>query len=404
VFNTKVEGLRSLLLGLADDPLKLLCLFSSVSARCGNNGQSTYAMANETLNKVAWAEARERRDDVLVKSLGWGPWEGGMVGPQLKAHFDSLGVPMIPLHIGAQMFADELCGAQPSQVEVVLGGEPRPEALLVVGSERRSLKLDLVLNRDSHPYLDGHSVEGEVVVPVVLVLEWFSRMARAFRPDLRLQSIDQLKVLQGILVHDFEGAGERLALTCSQQNNGTGALLGLTLTSPDGTPRYRALAQMVETQSVPSPKRTPDSPLSLDDWGGAPIYGDVLFHTDLFQVIQKLDGIGDDGISGTLAGVEQAKWTWESWNTDVAALDGGLQMLLLWARERLGGAALPMAIGQMLVHSDVPPEGPIRCIARCRPDGTSRGIADIIFEDAAGQPFTEFRDVELVLRPRPAKD
>ena len=60
VFNTKVEGLRTLLAGLASDPLKVICMFSSVSARCGNNGQSTYAMANEILNKVAWAESRRR--------------------------------------------------------------------------------------------------------------------------------------------------------------------------------------------------------------------------------------------------------------------------------------------------------------------------------------------------------
>ena len=59
VFNTKIEGLRSLLANLSDDPLQVICMFSSVSARCGNNGQSTYAMANEILNKVAWAGTEE---------------------------------------------------------------------------------------------------------------------------------------------------------------------------------------------------------------------------------------------------------------------------------------------------------------------------------------------------------
>jgi len=72
VFDTKVQGLRALLGATASDPLKLLCVFSSVSARCGNNGQADYAMANEVLAKVACAEAR-RRPGLLVKSLGWGP-------------------------------------------------------------------------------------------------------------------------------------------------------------------------------------------------------------------------------------------------------------------------------------------------------------------------------------------
>jgi len=404
VFNTKIEGLRTLFTCLNEDPLRLICMFSSVSARCGNNGQSTYAMANEILNKVAWAESARRGEDVLVKSLGWGPWEGGMVGPELKAHFATLGVPMIPLHIGAQMLADELSGAHPDQIELVLGGEPRPEALLVVGSKGRVAQLEVLVNQSSHPYLSGHSVEGEVVVPVVLVLEWFSRMARSFRPDLTLQSINELKVLKGILVEDFAGNGERFVLSCSQKSNGQGALLEVALHSPDGSPRYSALAQMVEGDRKNLVSNRGEGDLALSDWGGAPIYGDVLFHTDLFQVIRDIGGVSDSGISGTLSGVEQAEWTWESWNTDVAALDGGLQMLLLWAREQLGGAALPMGINQTIVHSATPPNGPVRCVARCRPDGANRGVADVIFENEEGQPFTEFRGVELVLRPASNKN
>ena len=175
-----------------------------------------------------------------------------MVNPQLKAHFAKLGVPMIPLATGARMLADELHGAHPDQVEIVLGGEPRPEALLVVGSEARSLNLEVKLSRETHAYLAGHTIDGEVVVPVVLVLEWFSRVARAFRPDLHLETVKDLKVLKGIQLQDFEGGGDRLVLSCRQLSNGHGALLGLELKSLNGTLHYRAEAQMVET-------RTPDS-------------------------------------------------------------------------------------------------------------------------------------------------
>jgi acyl-coenzyme A thioesterase PaaI-like protein len=62
-----------------------------------------------------------------------------------------------------------------------------------------------------------------------------------------------------------------------------------------------------------------------------------------------------------------------------------------------------MGINQTIVHSSTPPNGPVRCVARCRPDGTNRGIADVVFEDEDGQPFTEFRGVELILRPTPNK-
>ncbi len=397
IFNTKVEGLRTLLGCLFADPLKVLCMFSSVSARCGNNGQSTYALSNEILNKVAWAESRTRGGNVLVKSLGWGPWEGGMVNPQLKEHFARLGVPMIPLEVGAQMLADELCGSQAEQVELVLGGEPRPEALLVVGADARKLTLEVKINQETHSYLAGHAIDGEVVVPMVLALEWFSRIARAFRPDLKVQSINDHCVLKGILLQDFKGQGDRFLLSCSLLSNGHGALLALELSSPDGTLHYRAQAQMVEDRTPAGQVVEP----SLDDWSGAPIYGDVLFHTDEFQVIQDLHGAGSAGIAGTLNGVEKARWGWESWNTDVAALDGGLQMLLLWARDHMGGAALPMSIGKALVHACAPPEGAIQCVAQCEPSGTSRGRANVHFRDESGALFAEFQDVEFILRPAP---
>jgi hypothetical protein len=397
VFNTKIEGLRVLLDALKTDPLKVICMFSSVSARCGNNGQSTYAMANEVLNKVAWAESRARGGKVLVKSLGWGPWEGGMVNPQLKAHFAKLGVPMIPLDVGARMLADELHGAQPKQVEIVLGGEPRPEALLVVGSQDRVLELAVQLSLDTHAYLSGHSLNDAVVVPVVLVIEWFSRMAKTFRTDLHLQSIKDLKVLKGIRLVDFEGTGDRFMLRCKQLSNGKGALLNLELYSASGTLHYRAQAQMVDTQATVSNQAAAD--LSLQDWGGAPIYGDVLFHTDKFQVIDTLKGMSQSGIAGTLNGVEKAKWNWETWNTDVAAMDGGLQMLLLWARDQMDGAALPMGIGEIRLSPDLPSAGKITCTAECRASSKNKGVADVSFHNEDGIRFAEFKDVELILRP-----
>jgi hypothetical protein len=320
-----------------------------------------------------------------------------MVNPQLRAHFEKLGVPMIPLDIGAKMLADELTGAQPDQVEVVLGGEPRPAALLVVGSESRSLRLEVQLSQETHAYLHGHSIAGEVVVPVVLAAEWFSRLAKAFRPDLNLESIRELKVLKGIKLNDFSGAGNRLLLSCSQLSNGHGALLALELQSPNGTVHYRAQAQMVTELVSPSKDAAPS--LSLDDWGGAPVYGDVLFHRDEFQVIDHLNGVSESGISGTLRGVNKAEWGWERWTTDVAAMDGGLQLILLWARAKMGGAVLPMSIGEMRINSALPPQGKIECVASCREASKNRGVADLVFHDESGERFAELKGVEVILRP-----
>ncbi|MEJ3745854.1 SDR family NAD(P)-dependent oxidoreductase [Actinomycetes bacterium KLBMP 9797] len=110
VFATKVGGLRALLAATAADPVATICLYSSVAGRFGNAGQSDYAMANEVLNLVA-AELRASRPGCLVRSIAWGPWQGGMVTPALARQLDRAGVPVVPVALGAQAFLAELAGA-----------------------------------------------------------------------------------------------------------------------------------------------------------------------------------------------------------------------------------------------------------------------------------------------------
>ncbi len=397
VFDTKVGGMRALLDATANDPLKVLCLFSSVSARCGNNGQSAYAMANEVLNKVAQAEARARGPQVRVRSMGWGPWEGGMVTPALRRRFAELGVPMIPLSVGARMLTDEMRAERSSSVELVLGGEPRAEALLVKGSEARTLELEVHVDQRTHGYLADHAINGTVVVPVALAIEWMTRMARAFRPDLALRSIDQINVLRGIKLDRFEGKGDRFTLRARMLSNGHGAVLALEVLGADGTAHYRAEASMSPDASPPRPADS--TSVDLQAWDERPLYGDVLFHGDRFQVIESLEGVGPQGIAGTLKGVDRAGWTWERWQTDTAAHDGGLQMALLWARSQLGRAMLPMGVQALRLSETPVVSGPLRCVVRCRESGSSRVLADVVLLDPRGRLVSELCGAELVARP-----
>jgi NAD(P)-dependent dehydrogenase (short-subunit alcohol dehydrogenase family) len=121
VFDTKVVGLRHLLDATAGDALRILVLLSSVAARTGNIGQADYAMANEVLNRVAVNE-RSQRPGCIVKSIGWGPWAGGMVNESLQAHFAERGVDLIGLSAGARAFVDEISSPQTDEVDVVIGG------------------------------------------------------------------------------------------------------------------------------------------------------------------------------------------------------------------------------------------------------------------------------------------
>ncbi|MBK9966591.1 MAG: SDR family oxidoreductase [Holophagales bacterium] len=393
VFDTKVEGLRALLAATAGDPLKLLCVFSSVSARCGNNGQADYAMANEVLAKVAWAESR-RRPETLVKSFGWGPWEGGMVTPALKERFAALGVPMIPLAVGARMFVDELRGAQPAEVELVLGGEPKAEALLFAGAEARVQELELKVQRGSHGYLDGHSIKGTPVVPVVLAAEWLSRAARSFRPGLVLAALHDLRVLKGIRLGGFDNGGDRFVIQARPLPSSRGAELQLDVRSSAGTLHYSARAELLPELDAHGPA-LPE--LELGEWSGEPIYGDLLFHRGAFELIEEVEGISDHGAGGRVRGVERAGWPNGSanpWQLDVAALDGGLQVAVLYAQRMLGRDNLPTTIAQLRPYRTSPAPGVVNVTAYRRKVGSLGVTTDIHFTDEKGVRLAALLGVE----------
>jgi acyl transferase domain-containing protein len=388
VYDTKIGGLQALLT-LTEDDAPGFVMFSSVAARCGNQGQCDYAMANEVLNKITHTLAASGR---IAKSLGWGPWEGGMVTPSLRARFESLGVPLIPLDVGARMLVDELTDTSGDR-ELVFGGEPRPEPLATEAGAP-SLTLSVRVDALNHPWLDDHAIAGKPVVPVVLALEWFARAARTFRPDLRVTSIDDLKVLSGIRLDDL-ALGTWLQVHVTPVDNGVGCTLAVRLVSPDGRPHYRATVRMDET--VQSPTITvPD--LALEPWE-APIYdGDLLFHGERFQVIERVHGVSDDGISADVAGTLAKDWEGE-FSTDPAAFDGALQLALLYSQRVLGGASLPTAVGSLRTFSDGPARGTLRAVVHGSAKSAERALVDVVFTGEDGQVFAELSGVETHLRP-----
>ncbi len=405
VFDTKVEGLRTLLAATQEDPLKLLCFFSSVAARCGNIGQVDYAMANEVLNKVAWSEARRRGDGCLVKSLGWGPWEGGMVSPQLKAHFEAIGVPLIPLDVGARMLVDEVAGSAPAEVELVLGGEPNSEALAADPNDAgKSYRLEVAVNEATHPFFVDHAIQGTPVVPVAMAIEWFARSVQGFGPELVLDRLSDLKVLRGISLPDFGKETQHLVVRAKQLTNGSGATVALELGDVDGAIYYRCTATLISADQRPGRSGAAADPTGLESWGDRAVYdGELLFHGPAFQMIRGIEGVSDSAMVAELDGLQHqaALGPSSDWTTDPIAMDGGLQMALLWCKHVLGGASLPTGIQEvrLLERATRTSAEPIRCVLTGRSAKGSKSVSDLVFFDAEDEPLAELLGVETHLLP-----
>jgi hypothetical protein len=127
--------------------------------------------------------------------------------------------------------------------------------------------------------------------------------------------------------------------------------------------------------------------------------GRVLFHGPRFQGIRAVDGVSAEGITGTLVGVRELRWDAEPWRTDPLAVDGALQLVLLWVRHVLGGASLPMAVGEFHLYRPGPVAGSVTCRVRGTHAQDARAVCDAVLLDADGAVLAELRGIEAVLRP-----
>jgi NADP-dependent 3-hydroxy acid dehydrogenase YdfG len=397
VFSTKVRGLAALLEVTAHDPLRTICLFSSVAARYGNAGQSDYAMANEILNKVAREEARRRGPQVHVTSMNWGPWAAGMVTPALRQHFADRGVALIPLQAGAVRFVEEVQSGSAGDVEVVIGASLAP-----LTSDQETA-VEVVVNAATYPHLGSHLIQGVPTLPVVQVLEWFVRLARARAPEWTVRACRHVKVLKGVRLARFtEGGDERFVLRARPIANGSGLTLRLELAALDGTRHYEADVEMTDS-GAPTPSGTfaPNGlRLDVSPWAPAQLYSrEHLFHGRDFQVIHRLNGISRDGIEAVVRGTGAMGWAGGPWRTDPAAIDGGLQLMLLWSSHYMEQHCLPLAIGEFVQYAEPPGDAPLHCVVRTSASSTLSAKFDMFLVGPDQRPVARLSDVEMYVVP-----
>lgn len=414
VFGTKVAGLRALLAATADDPLETIVLFSSVAARFGNTGQADYAMANEVMDQVACVEQHRRRG-CLVRSIAWGPWDGGMVDAGLAAHFARSGVGLIHPEAGAQVFTTELTGPSTPAPRVVVtaddpggptgfGGPTSHGQRTGPGAARAA---ELLIRPDTHGHLADH-VPGEApVVPMAFVLDWFARAVRSWQGDAAEVVLRDLRVLRGIEC-DVRRRDHRSVLKItSQPSSFPGGPVEVQLRADadadaDVVLHYRAtLVALDATDTGPWP--TGHGLPSYPD-AGVPGADDVydspaLFHGPRFRALHTVHGLGPDGAAAEVVGAEELGWADDAWHVDPGALDGALQLALLWAERALGRACLPMSVGTARLPRTGALTAPTTCAVRAGRVRGDTARCDVALLAADGAPRVQLLQVELVARP-----
>jgi NAD(P)-dependent dehydrogenase (short-subunit alcohol dehydrogenase family) len=124
VFDTKVEGARTVLAALAELPEapRFVVFFGSIAAAYGNRGQADYAAANDALDTLGarWSA----RTGIRCLTVHWGPWapgvgHGGMVTAELSREYARRGIGLIDPEEGALALLRELAWAESTVTSVV---------------------------------------------------------------------------------------------------------------------------------------------------------------------------------------------------------------------------------------------------------------------------------------------
>ncbi|MEM1032875.1 MAG: polyketide synthase dehydratase domain-containing protein, partial [Myxococcota bacterium] len=322
--------------------------------------------------------------DVVVRSLGWGPWRGGMVGPELAAHFEARGVPLIEAAAGAAAFVREF---RPGPETAVTLGPGFPPA----AGRSRPDAVDVPLDPRAHPYLDDHRIDGRVVMPVATAIELFARSlaartppspdttpANGAPPQTEPLRLDAVQVLRGLTFDDLETTRWLRVLF----EEGDDDALRLTLVDERMRPRFRATMPRTQEAGPPAVLQTPDEPPPPPR---PSVYDDAnLFHGPSLRVLTAVEALGASGAVARVAHDDDDGRGRSGFAIDVPLVDGALQLALVAAL--VGGASLPTAIASVVIHRRGRVTGPARAVlvVRARDDASGEVTSDVQVADDTG--------------------
>ena len=404
VFNTKVKGLNVLMDATKKDPLKYLVLFSSVTARVGNNGQADYAMANEVLNKMAQKESIQR-PDCRVVSINWGPWDGGMVCSALKRKFETSGVDLIPVDAGASCMVHEMKGHGILPVEVVIGAnilsekekditeiaESALETPVVLNKkENLSMTVQREIDVDRYPILGAHILDGKPVVPFALITEWLGHGALHENPGLLLHGLDDMRIFQGIKLDKHK---KHIRLMAGKTRK-KGAAFEVDVQIRDGIKDNIEVIHSGATAILADQFESPPS-FDLSAYIGIngysktihEIYENILFHGVELQGIQEIIGYSSRSIAARISSAPSpVKWMKEPlrsrWIADPLVLDSACQMAILWCFEERGMVSLPSYSASYRQYRDAFPSDGVTAVLEIKEATDHKLRGDFTFLDA----------------------
>jgi len=397
VYSTKIEGLEALLAAVDSKALKHVALFSSAAAYFGNPGQADYAIANEILNKVA-LRLKSEMPAAQVLSLNWGPWDGGMVTPELKRLFEARGATIIPLDGGADLLLRELSAATNRCPQILVGGNLNgPDEKKKPRPDRLSKRLPEVTNS----LLRDHVLGGSSVLPTVCALAWMADAVETAYPGWKYRGVENYQLLKGIVLDGSELEFYQLELQPEEEIDGV-LKVAVTIVGQGSEQKsvrhYKAVVLASQKPGILG-STTLELPKSAGREANDFYANRTLFHGPSLHGLKTLHHCGPAGLlfSCQVAPAVVENLEFPSSVRNVWANDLVYQAMLVWVREQLGSWSLPSSTGTWSVFREVLPGESFYLRLTVKKAEKTKLVADISLIDEHSQVLTEVHDALVTI-------
>jgi acyl transferase domain-containing protein/acyl carrier protein len=408
VYAAKVQGLQNLLNIVETNQLEYLILFSSVVGFYGNVGQTDYAIANEILNKSAHV-IKHKHPNCHVVSINWGPWDSGMVSPELQTAFAQRGIKTIPQELGSSILVDQLRNSDSTMTQVVIGS-PLVYIPSTLSSELKTHQITRQLKLNYNPFLQDHVIAGNPVLPATCGLSWISSSCEQLYPGFQTFHCPNFKVLKGIVFdqnspHEYILEIQEVAKIDNQEIQLAGKISSVT---NHGKIRYHFSSNLILKRQIPLADNYELFNLTQDGQflaSNSLLYqtgGGSLFHGNTFQGVKSVLNISPGKLTmkcelpePTL--YQQGQFRVQTLNPYIA--DVQIHSLWIWTQHFHQVGCLPSEIENFEQFAPVPFGETFYVTCEIKSKTESYVVADVITHNQKGQVYNQMKASKATILP-----
>ncbi len=400
VYRTKIDGLAAMLACVKADALKHLVVFSSAAGFYGNPAQSDYSIANEILNKTA-LRFKTLHPKAQVLSFNWGPWDGGMVTPELKKMFRERGVYIIPLDAGAELMLKELSANDNRCPQILVGNDMSGEGEVAVKKPEVS-RLVKRLQAANNTFFTDHVIGENPVFPTVCAIAWMIDAVEAQYKGFIYQGLENYKLFKGIVLDgtqaEFYNIDMKLVV---DKGNSLYVESKISSINDKGKPVFHYSASLLlGRMKMQQPNIAVDFTERNGKEAAAYYQNGTLFHGTSLQGFTRLLRFDHTGLLlacqvSPSAVAKQGEFPIR--HSNIFANDLVYQALLVQAREQLGCGSLPSATQAWSVYREVEAGENFYLQLQVTHADKAKLVADIQLIDAEKRVIADIKSAEVTV-------